>query len=258
MGKYITIGLVCLSINLSAQDFQKGEAYIKFSIGHVMANMISNSPASSSTIDFETNFINDIRTGSSIGVGLEYFISNKMSINAIVESSQRGIDLDYSNANETANIKISNNYLVIPISLKKYLNNKSFIEGGLYTGFLMKSEIFSYEWQETTNSYFSSKSGFIDENKEFTSQFDSGLKVGFGKVWKTDNVLASIKLTYSLGLIRLDGEYDRRAIGNGSGSINFTETEQVPSEDYFGMNNSSVNSVIELTLSLGFPSNSQN
>ncbi|HAF27749.1 MAG TPA: hypothetical protein DCG75_01755 [Bacteroidales bacterium] len=227
--------------------------------------------------DYNTSLISDILLGISTGINLEYLISNNLSVNSGLNFEMKGINLKYSEERvgslatseppiysvygeitENLNIKIKNNYLIVPISIRKYLLEKKnlFIESGIYTGYLISSKIdiqgekivdvdysdnnFEYRWWIDNEK---------DKEKEFTKEFDFGILVAAGyNKYLSDKLLFNTKIGINVGMVKLDSKYNNEY---ELSPISFSSS-LLRSTNYYGLNSNSKNINFVFTVGLGY------
>lgn len=248
---------------------------------------ISDITKSLGYFDYKTSLIKDIKIGLSIGVGFEYFLRNDLSIILSVRYEDKGIDLrnnkfsstvidtsNYSGSlipkpssniayyDEIFDVRISNKYLTVPMLIRKYISQNGFyIEGGLYTGYLLKSQIYTnlskhsyipnYDFYGYSFNFYIDNQ--IDHKKEFTSNIDYGLTSGLGFIYSlTKRLSLTSGLLFNLGLRKIDrkynNEYEQKLIGGYTGISTLLR-----STNYFGLNSNAKN--INTTITFGLKYN---
>lgn len=239
--------------------------------------------------DYQTNIIKDARIDLKLGIGFEYFLNKNLSVYSSLNYEGKGIniksheeysylhgieepppntigppkpDSDYAIYNEVFDLNIKNNYLTLPILLRKYFSNQKFyIQGGFYTGYLLKSKINTrlkkHNYIPDYNFYgFSYTFGFdkVDTKKEFTTNIDFGTSLGAGFNYPLNNKLF-LKADYiiNIGFLKIDKKYNNefellkdRILTTGS------STTPIRSTNYYGLNSQARNINMSFTIGIGF------
>jgi len=215
----------------------------------------------------DEKFSNNFLWGFAHNFGIEYFISNRLSINCNLGYQKMGIDVHNVTIKESQEnnywserkyeININNHYLVLPITLKTYLNKKNtiFIEPGFYTALLILSKYkitdhrtyqngdLEPSW-EYYNLYWTDRSGH-------TSSIDFGMSFGIGcKIPINKIINLSSKINMNLGLVNLDALYNNEVIQDGV----FPDSPK-KMNDYYGFNSSSKNINFNLLFGIDFKLN---
>lgn len=252
--------IVACSSNVSAHGFEKGQKRISPFLGISFANLRNNDPTGS--LNYETSFFSDQRIGMLGGTEFEYFLSDNFSISISGENVQKGINLNSSltesSLHDEYDLKLKNDYIVFSMIIRKYiLDNKFFVESGLYYGFLIHSEVKSRYSDETIGGgSVGASRNFKDSNKFFTSKSDFGLRLGMGKsFYLSQRWLGKVKVSCDYGLKSIDGTYDllsgfntNPSFGNGA-NTGSSQSTFVESTTYYEMNPNTKN--VYLALSFG-------
>jgi hypothetical protein len=295
MKQILFLSILILNTNiLFAQEKEKGDLIVGFSIGPSFSNLLNSEAPhkinifgsdvnpvvfSSSDLtkspaytDYETGVYKDFLFGVSSGIQIEYFIKNNLSVISGISYVSKGIDLNYTNTitdytstggilTEKYKLKISNDYLTLPLLLRKYvLKEKNiFVTGGLYIGYLLSSRI-DYLNQKTVSDesgILSDYSTWIDNEKdkkrEYTNKLDFGFSLGTGYTKNlSDNLIFKTELLFNIGLRKVDSKYnnDFSVTPVPSGS-NFSSV-LVRSTNYYGLNSNSKNINMLITIGLGY------
>lgn len=258
---------IILSGTLLAQEDRRGTSRFEFTIGPSFSNLLSSEAPhkldigqypTENDLDYNVSLTKDIRVGIDISYKFEYFLQNNLSIVTAISYQTKGIDLksEIKESNlvvieKVFNRNIKNSYLIIPVLFRKYINT-FYIEGGVYSGFLLKSTIQglnSYSEQYLTSErFFVNEIEGIDEEKEFTSNFDFGVSLGggysyeFSKYWSIN-----LDCLLNIGLIKVDKKYNNEySIKPISASSNYTNY-LITNTNYFGLNSDAKNISLSLT-----------
>ncbi|MDD4972306.1 MAG: porin family protein [Paludibacter sp.] len=289
--KQILLGILVLITNvLLAQEKEKGDLIIGFSTGSSFSNLLnseaphkinifgsdvnpvgfysSDLTESPAYIDYETGIFRDVLFGVTSSVQIEYFIKNNLSLSSGISYEPKGINLNYSNTvtdyyttAEILTLKIKNDYLVIPICLKKYVLKKKniFVSGGMYFGYLLSSRI-DYLNKKTVSDesgILSNYSTWIDNEKdkkrEYTNKFDFGFSLGTGYVKNISNrLIFKSEFLFNIGLRKVDAKYNNdysvKPIPMSSDFGNYL----VRSTNYYGLNSNSKNINLLIKVGLGY------
>lgn len=284
--------LILITNILFAQE--KGDIIIGFSAGTSFSNLLNSEaphkinifgshinpvsfPSSDLTkspayTDYETGIFKDLLFGITSGIQIEYFIKNNLSLLSGIAYDSKGIDLNYANTitdytttgeimTETYKLKISNDYLTLPLLLRKYvLEEKNiFVSGGIYFGYLVSSRI-DYLNQKTVSDelgILSDYSFWIDNEKdkkrEYTNKLDFGLSLGTGYSKNiTDKLVFKSELLFNIALRKVDSKYNNdfsvTPVPSGTNLSNVL----VRSTNYFGLNSNSKNINMLFSLGLGY------
>ena len=280
---------------LLAQEKNKGDIIVTISAGPNLGNLlnsdaphkinilgsdlnpvrlttssVTNSPG---YLDYQTNLFKDIIPGIISGLQLEYFISHGLSLNTALNFESKGINMNYcdlkeGNVNfifghkrETDQIRINNKYLILPVLFRKYIRNQKrfFMEGGIYMGYLLSSQINYVDNKTITDnsgnvlySYHENYS-FNDKSKRYTNKIDYGFSVGGGFVKSLSarfNFKTEILLSFGMKKVdsKYNNEYSMTSVPSGSNfsQVNFRST------NYFGLNSNSGNISSALTIGIGY------
>lgn len=249
---------------------------ISINVGPSMSNFVNRAQVYRITAEnqfkpIKTSLTREALFGITASVGLEYYITNQLSINSGLAFEKKGISIHYDSvynsstsdyrSEVTYKNKITNYYFVIPLTLRKYFfkGNSLFVEAGLYGGILrisslsMSDHIIRYHPNETPwYSYYSYKGTGIDDH---TQKFDFGLTFGTGfkksigkKLWLT----SGLKLNF--GLCKIDALYDNERVFKPSGvDLN----GGVSIKNYYGINSSARNLNMTLTVGLAYSLNNK-
>ena len=309
MKKVISIFLfTAVSLNAWAQADKKGLCLLHFSVGPSFANFIhSEAPhkiniygsdiypvivpvdvtTSFAYFDYETNFINDTKTGLTFGVGLEYYFKNNLSIISSIHYEEKGIHLknfttevrpvtweappeslgpspppgSFIYYDETFEVIVKNNYLTLPVLLRKYIHKQEYyLQGGFYLGYLLNSKI-SYSLRKHTyipdyiwsgSDTWARLDNAEDEEKEFTMNFDYGVSAGAGLSHPLGSrTVLTADLLFTMGLRQVDAkynnEYSEKDVISGTGF-----RKQLRSTNYFGLNSNARNFTTLITVGIGY------
>lgn len=297
--KSITIlGVILFITNfLFAQENDKGNIVVGFLIGPSFANFINSeaphkihifgsdirpilTDASELTksvayTDYKVGLLKDVLTGISMGIQIEYFIKKNLSIQSGIYYESKGINLNYSNRkilnttlgdiaseslDEKCKIKFTNNYLTIPILLRKYLSKKQhiFFEGGIYTGYLISSKITFLNKKTVSDAtrvlsqYTFEINNQKDTKKEYTHIFDFGFSAGVGFIKNiSKKLIFKTEMLLNFGMAKLDSKYNNEYLVEPV-SIPGPNHDLVISTNYYGLNSNSKNINFNLTLGLGY------
>ncbi|MGA1977644.1 MAG: outer membrane beta-barrel protein [Bacteroidales bacterium] len=298
MKRNIIISVLLLSTGfLLAQGNNKGDIIISISAGPDFANFlnsdaphkinimgsdvnpvmfmsassITNSPA---YMNYQTKFFKDILAGISAGIRFEYFLRQDISINAGLNFEPKGINLNYSVAqegnvnfvygmeHETDQIKITNKYLTVPVSCRKYLFRQKnfFVEGGFYLGYLLASQV-NFEQSKTINDdntgslLFSYNFSYLfdDKTNHYTGTFDPGLTIGGGFVKNiSKRLVLRTGFSLSCGLIKADSKYNNEYVITSFPSGTDFSAVLLRSTNYYGLNSNSRNLNFIATVGFGY------
>ncbi len=275
-----------------AQEKNRGDIVTGFSIGPSFANFMNSGAPHKINIfgsdeyplpitgditnavaytDYQTSLFKDIFVGISVGIQIEYFLTNNLSIHSGIFYEEKGIDLNYYNTrdgylegisgeiSEVYERNIINKYVIAPFLLRKYLieRNKIFVEGGIYTGYLISSEITILDEKTVireTGFLFASY-GFDNEKdteREFTNRFDLGFVIGTGFIKNiSPELVFTAEMRIGFGMRKLDAkfnnEYEVTEIPISSGY-----NQLLRSTNYYGLNSDSKNLNFVLAIGLGY------
>lgn len=207
--------------------------------------------------DYETNFKDDVKIGTSLFIYGNYPITERINFQAEVGYVQKGIELNdakivYKIADEieyqihsigsfTYSRRISNNYISFPLSVKFNLDRKEmlYVRVGLFTDFLVNSEVKGK--QSSSKQVWQEPSGVVYESGESTSVFTAPsqtAKVDFGLIGAVgfqfpinDKLLVAFDMSLCHGLTKIDGKND-----NTTRIIPVTSGMYVVHENYHGLN----------------------
>lgn len=273
MNKVSTVLLIMTILIESAFGQEKENLLINFNIGPSMSNFVNRAPVY--RIDgnglyrpINTSFIGDGLWGITLNIGIEYYLSDRLSINSGLAYEQKGIFINYDStftsengdykAEITFEKKIANHYLTIPLTVKKYFfKEKSlYLEAGFYSGIFLFSRLST---KEISTSQFSNENPMIatynyvgSGEKGHTSKFDFGVSFGAGyKKVLTDklSLVSSIKL--NIGLHKIDALNSNEVVYRPSGTDLIGKTIY----DYYGLNSNARNTNITLTFGITYELN---
>ncbi len=235
---------------------KKGLKRLNVSVGTTFSNFISSEDShliyahdySSGYYvisDYDTDTFEDIKTGFAFSLGFEYFLKNNVSLNMGLSYEERGIDLSVNKKEVNKRgvkstirhtLDVSNHYLILPISLRHYFkNNKFYLQGGIYTGWLLDSDVKIYDYHLFTypnSDYSIYESTFDGKGQDYTKDFDFGLLFGLGFSQKiSKNLFFNADIMMSFGLLNID---DKVSILN---SNRFSENFRFPFYKYHGLAN---------------------
>lgn len=241
--------------------------------------------------NYDASITKDIRYSISLGLGFEYSLKKNWSVYASFNYEGKGINLDDSNSqyeehhyesesqeytiqemtSEKTKVKLSNNYLTMPVLMRKYFTDKQtfYLQGGMYLAYLLKSEgnislqkaeqtsFLQYNGfgsfnDENTTSYFSSFDVTIDDkDKVHTAKFDFGLSFGTGlRLPLNDQLYFKADLLFNFGLKSIDSlnnnEYAEKDFPSSSGY-----STAFQSKNYYGLNSKAKNINSVLTVGVG-------
>jgi len=241
--------------------------------------------------DYQTSIIKDSQIDLKFGIGFEYFLKNNLSIYSSINYEGKGINLkshkensylhgiqdpppntigqpkpdsDYALYIEEYDLNIKNSYVTLPILLRKYYTNQKFyIQGGFYTGYLLKSKVSLHTKKRnyipnSNPEYVLSNYNFgfdrEDTKKEFTTNIDFGASLGAGFNYPLNNKLF-LKVDYlmNIGFLKIDKKYNNefellKDQLPTTGSI----TTPIRSTNYYGLNSQARNINMSLTIGVGF------
>ncbi len=214
---------VVLAQNMSQKiTDKKGLKRLNVSVGTTFSNFISSNDAhliwayipekglySGGIIsDYETNILEDIKTGLSFSLGFEYYLKNNLSINFGLSYEERGIDLStnttFWESKVRHTLEVSNHYVMLPISLRRYFkNDKFYLQGGIYTGYLLNSDIKTYTRSDYDNSV--EEYTYNGKGKDYTKNFDFGVLFGAGFSQRiSKNLFFNTNILLSIGMFNID------------------------------------------------------
>lgn len=285
------VKLLNISIGPNFSNFMHSEAPHKINIygSDVNPANLSNLDISKSLgyFDYETSLIQDIKIDLTIGLGYEAYLKNDLSILFSIKYEGKGLDLrNYKHEStvfvprqkppgslplpepsdkiayydEIFEVKINNKYIVIPVLLRKHLNYRGvYIQGGFYTGLLLKSQISSHlrkhAYIRNYDFYgydLESNIDIADDKKEFTMNIDFGLSLGTGFSYAlSERLFFNTDLVLNAGLRKIDkkynNEYEEKQIAGTSGI-----STSLRSTNYYGLNSNSKNISSAITLGIGY------
>lgn len=159
------------------------------------------------------------------------------------------------------NVKISNNYVVLPVLIRNYFGKKGvYWQGGFYAGYLLKSQVSVLEKKHAyIPNYDSYGYDFlfridnqVDSKKQLTTNFDFGISIGAGISHAlTNRIYLNANLICNVGLRKIDGKYDNEYSSN-IGSTFTGITTIVRSTNYYGLNSEAKNINMAVTVGLGY------
>jgi hypothetical protein len=289
----ILIILLFICNFLYSQVYDKGDLDFGFAVGTSFANFInseaphkiylygsdkkpfiSNSPDITKSPfynNYKTNLFKDILFRITTNTHIEYFIKNNLSIQSGISFETKGVNLNYSTTNPQDTIlgdyykdafvlKIRNNYLIVPILLKKYLLERQwlFIEGGVYTGYLVSSRITFLSEKIGNGNAESGPIIFVSiidnelENRKITNKFDFGFSIGTGINKRlSSKLIFKSELLMNFGLVKVDSKYNNEFyVINVSSDSN--PNYLVRSTNYYGLNSKAKNFNLTLTIGIGY------
>lgn len=284
--------LIIVSIGPNFSNFINSEAPHKINIyGSDIHPGVLNNPdvtKSASYFNYRTSLVKDTKIDLNIGFGSEYFFTNNLSLILSIIYEGKGLNLkddrhessifvfvqnppgslpipvppsNVSFYDQNFDVKISNKYLIIPILIRKYISQKGvYFQGGFYTGYLLKSQIYTYQRKHAyIPNYdfygYDFESGIdnkIDSKKEFTMNFDFGISFGTGISYAlTDRLLLNTNWILNFGLHKIDkkynNEYNESSVPYGGGYSTL-----IRSTNYFGLNSNAKNISSSITVGLAF------
>jgi hypothetical protein len=245
----ILLTLVCVNFPVVSQKiklgFRGGASFANFvnhnysghqSIRVVPTSSVSivplPSPSSSTYIftnpQYETNFIQDVRTGFFSELYLNSALNDTWILETGLGYAQRGIDLNYSSSSRTVDsesITVANNqfksnlrinYITLPVLCKYYLDTKQrfYIAGGIYGALAMpfRYSAIHRTTSITTSIFSSSTSQFISETyptKMYVHRLDVGLVGGLGSEFPLKNNWSiGFDIRINSGLTRVPAKYE--------------------------------------------------
>lgn len=284
--------LILITHVLFAQEKEKGSLSIGFSIGPSVSNLLNSEAPhkinifgsdvtpiflssfdlmrSTTYSDYKTGILKDLLFGIASGIHVEYFIKNNLSLLAGFNYEPKGIDLDCSNV--TTNdlissvlttkfrLKIRNNYITLPVLLRKYVLKEKdiFVSGGVYAGYLLSSRINYFEQRSETYAAggYENYTYWIDNQKDkkrkYTNKFDFGISLGAGYSKSISDKLAlKSELSFNIGLRKVDAKYNNEfSITPTAGQTGFTNL--VRATNYYGLNSNSKNINASILLGLEY------
>ncbi|WP_430814241.1 porin family protein [Carboxylicivirga sp. RSCT41] len=231
--------------------------------------------------DYDVNMWRDARLNLVAGISFEYFIKERLSVAASLNYEGKGIHIEdtntdvltqdtYTQVHKSAyDIEINNQYLTLPVFARWYFggSNLFYVQGGMYMGYLLKSEIDINILEGVASNYYSDGSPTLtnadeinvmemhvygeDEDKDYTNNFDVGLNLGGGLNYPLgEHFYLNVDLSVCLGLIQLDkkndNDYEVTPLPWGSGY-----TTMVRSANYYGLNSKAKNISGALTVGIG-------
>ncbi len=119
---------------------------------------------------------------------------------------------------------ISYHYLTLPISIKKYFNRKFYLQGGIYSSYLLNSkfkmhtktltaENSAINLNEIKDENILSYSEFTTENKDktCTKDFDFGVLLGVGVSEKiSEKLYFNANILFNIGLVEIDKKFEKK------------------------------------------------
>jgi hypothetical protein len=222
--------------------------------------------------DYKTGIFEDMLTGISAGIDAGYFIQDDLSVETGMFYETKGINLNYSNTQtgytpnggvlkETYKTKIQNNYLTLPLQIRKYLfkSKNLFIAGGVYAGYLISSKVTFLNQKTITDEngllteYYFLIDNKKDTDKEYTNKFDFGLAIGAGYFKKISGRLNfKTEIQMRFGLVKIDSKYNNEfTVTPVASGTNFT-SYLVRSTNYYGLNSDATNINLALTVGFGY------
>ncbi|MBK3516246.1 outer membrane beta-barrel protein [Carboxylicivirga marina] len=229
-----------------------------------------------SELNYETNFLSDMKFSFVGGIGFEYYLKPGMSFSASVNYEGKGLEMNYRFNDSGGNeqyiwdlqedylFDISNHYITLPLSLRKYLNASYtfYVQGGVYMACMFESRVDisivekfnrwniaeEHEEPRLVGYYIEEfNANHFDFEDELTRMFDFGLVLGTGYIYPLSKKLfINADLLFSIGLKGIDGvndnEYDELLLARGT---------MVRSGNYYGLNSNAKNFSGELTVGIG-------
>jgi len=255
-----------ISGSLCAQE-EKNTDILTFSIGSNFSNLL-NAEAPDKTINYNTHLIKNSRIDFLIGFEYEFSLSKSYAFFCGLNYESKGIDLNYENNvnkqddnsiiypyHEQLEIIIKNDYLTLPIGIKKYFLNKNwYIKGNVYISYLLKSKgSYFEEFVEKDDngyivSFFELISDINDPKKDHTYNIDYGFSLGTGLNFPlNEKLLFAIDYNISIGLRKIDKMYNNDL-------VNFIYEDpyygyQMPL-NYYELNSNARNISMSLTIGL--------
>lgn len=284
------VKLIHISVGPGFSNFLGSEAPHKINIyqSDIYPAMLTDSDVTRSIgyFDYNTSLIKDIKVGFAARLGFEYYLRKDLSLILSFGYEDKGINLknrkqeshvyvhttppeslpipppptDIVYYDEIFEVKIENQYLTLPFLLRKYISKHHFyIQGGFYTGWLLKSQIYTYnrkhnyipDYDFYGSDFMSGIDNSIDKDKEFTTHFDFGVSAGIGFTHNlTNKLIFNSDLILNLGLRKIDRKYN-----------NEYSEERLPvlppyillrSTNYYGLNSNAKNISATFTIGLGY------
>jgi hypothetical protein len=279
---------------LNSQENKKGDIIIGFSIGPSFSNFVNSeaphklnifgsdvSPVSFTSsdltqhpayADYSTGLFKDILTGVSAGFQLEYFLSDRFSLQSGLYVESKGIHLDYSKyspdygapgriLDQTFQVKIHNYYLTLPVMLRTYFFSKRniYVEMGLYAGYLFSSEVNYYNHKKISNDqgivsdYSFRFDNFSDPEKKYTRTLDAGFSLGAGYIKRiTDKWTINAGFRMNMGLLKVDSKYNNDYSVTIVPSGTNLNSYLVHATNYYGLNSYAKNINFILRVGVGY------
>jgi len=258
----LALSLFLITTSVHCQETKRGSSLLSFSIGPNFSNFLdSKAPYHSGTsfldgYDYNTSIINDVRIGLNLGVGYEYFLRDGLSVRFAFGFENKGMNLlnkleknlNSGIASYSYQIKVDNDYLVMPLLVKKHFRNTGFyIQGGAYLALILRSQAqISFERRIVGSSLSYSYINFLDRKMVHTSDFDFGFSCGAGyKHNLTSRLLFNIDFLLSAGIIKNDKLYNNEHMYIAGGTNNSVLIET----NYYGLSSDARN--ISANLSFG-------
>ncbi len=229
-------------------------------------------------IDYQTNFLSDVRVDFSLGLSFEKYIKNNYSLVFGLNYEGKGIDIEFKD-NETyfinenqiyetseLDLKVENKYITAPLLLRKHLftNQIFYVQGGIYLAYLTSSRI-AVDGEKEIKQKFQTSTltekpsiptnfgiKYTDKTKDNTNSLDYGASVGFGiKLPLGNGVYFTSDLLTNIGLRNIDkkynNDYEKTTMPTTTG-INTI----IRSGNYYGLNSKAKNINTTFTIGLSF------
>ena len=228
-------------------------------------------------VNYETQFIQDHKIGLAVGISLEKYITNDVSIWLGLNYEAKGIDLNYKGSKylkEDGNpifekghfgIEANNNYLSVPIVIRKYFVPKQifYAQAGIHLAYLTASEI-SVDAARAAliESQVTGSTGvnlgaigsdipsltIKDKSKDNTHLFDYGISAGCGlKLPLGSGIYFTTDLLINMGLRKIDrknnNEYKKVDLASTTGY-----NHAIISGKYYGLSSKAKNLNSALTV----------
>lgn len=285
------VKLIHISVGPGFSNFLGSEAPHKINIyqSDIHPAILTDSDVTRSIgyFDYNTSLIKDIKVGFAARLGFEYYLHKDLSLILSVGYEDKGINLkdhkqeshvyvhttppgslpipppptDIAYYDEIFEVKIENQYLTLPFSLRKYFSKHHFyIQGGFYTGWLLKSQVYTYnrkhnyipDYDFYGYDFTSGIDNTIDKQKEFTTHFDFGVSAGIGFTHKlTKKLIFNSDLVLNLGLRKIDRKYNNEYSEEHAPALSSYST-LLRSTNYYGLNSSAKNISATFTIGLGY------
>ena len=246
-----------------SQGVRKRVGLVHFSVGSTFSNLLdSKAPYVQGTrffggYDYSTSIVKDIRVGVSIATGYEYFFRENLSVLFFLAYENKGLNLTDEFSRKlppyvvySYQIKVDNDYLVLPVLVRKYLGNTGFyIQAGSYFGLILRSQVQTSYSQNSDFGYSSYYSNVLDTKNVHTSDLDFGLLGGFGYrfIFK-DRLSLGLDFQLNAGLIKIDKLNDNSFGYYATG----TNIAMLSEKNYYGLSSNARNISASLSLGLAY------